>query len=82
MERTICQIYCDYVFKSIKGTNMTEDDKLLSANEVAEYLNLTPHTLSLYRTRKQGPRYIRLGKRIRYRVSDVKDWVTLQTTLN
>ena len=41
---------------------MTEDDKLLSSNEVAKYLDLTPHTLSLYRSRKQGQVFFELGR--------------------
>ena len=61
---------------------MTEDDKLLSSNEVAKYLDLTPHTLSLYRSRKQGPSFLRVGKRIKYRVKDVKEWVSKQLSID
>ncbi len=55
---------------------MQDDDKLLSTQEVADYLGVTIHTLCVYRITGNGPKYLKIGRTIRYRVSDVRNWVT------
>lgn len=55
---------------------MQEDDKLMTSAEVCEYLGTTQYTLSLYRLRGTGPAYMKLGRCVRYRVKDVREWVT------
>jgi hypothetical protein len=52
---------------------------LLTTEEAAMFLNLAPYTLKSWRTRRhgqhlgpeRGPKYVRLGGRIRYRAPDL-----------
>lgn len=50
-------------------------DRLLDQNEVAVILCLSPKTLEFYRWKGLGPRFVKMGKLVRYRESDVKAYV-------
>lgn len=52
------------------------DEKLLTSEEVAEWMQVAPSTLCRWRQTGNGPRVIWLSPSIpRYRVSDVLAWV-------
>ncbi len=55
-----------------------EDDFLLSRREVEERFGLSKRFLELAGLKGQGPRIVRLGRAVRYRVSDVRDWIAKQ----
>ncbi len=44
----------------------------LDQNELAERWSLSPRTLEQWRWRGVGPRYLKLGARVTYRLSDVE----------
>lgn len=44
---------------------------LLTEDEVAAALEVTPLTLGAWRRRKYGPPFVRLGKRPWYRIADI-----------
>ncbi len=44
----------------------------LDQNELAERWSLSPRTLEQWRWRGVGPRYLKLGGRVIYRLSDVE----------
>ena len=44
---------------------MTND--LLTPEEAAKYLTLFPGTLKQWRSQQRGPRYVKVGGRVRYR---------------
>lgn len=46
-------------------------DELLTPEQVAEWFQTSPRTLANDRYLGQGPRFIKLGKLVRYRRSDV-----------
>lgn len=49
---------------------------LLTTEEAALYLRLSPHTLTKWRQIDYGPKYISLGNRaVRYRVEDLNDYI-------
>ena len=49
---------------------------LVDEHEAAAFLGLASGTLSNWRWRKQGPRFVRVaGNRIRYRVEDLRKFV-------
>jgi len=53
---------------------------LLDTHEAARYLSIAPGTLMNWRSRKQqGPSYIKVGQRVRYRISDLQDFLDRQT---
>ena len=54
----------------------TSDTKrALTEREVAELLGLSVATLSAWRHRGKGPRFLRLGRSVRYLPADVADFV-------
>lgn len=53
-------------------------DELLTSAELAEWLKLPLRTPQNWRRDRKGPEFLRLGKRVRYRRSDVLDWLSDQ----
>jgi len=53
----------------------SQEMPMLTTRQAAEYLNLQPKTLSRWRIRGGGPKFIRVSPRcIRYRASDLDAW--------
>jgi hypothetical protein len=52
---------------------------LATPAEVAEYLHTTTASLAQDRYRGTGPRFIKRGRRVLYRWSDVVDWLDRNT---
>ncbi len=48
---------------------------LLIPEEVAKLLDVTDQTLALWRMEKRGPDYVKLGRNVFYRKSDVIQWI-------
>lgn len=43
----------------------------LTREQAAEYLNIPQGTLDVWRTRKKGPCYVRMGRNVRYRMASL-----------
>ncbi len=54
-------------------------EKLLSINEVADYLGVTPRTVRGYVTIKYIP-YVKVGGNIRFKESKIDKWVEKKET--
>ena len=58
---------------------MTEETPLLTARQVANWLNLSVAWLDQCRSKNGDkslvPPHLRFGKRVRYRRQDVRDWL-------
>jgi predicted DNA-binding transcriptional regulator AlpA len=48
---------------------------LLDTDDVAALLGLRPNTLAQWRVSGAGPTYLKVGRRVRYRVADVDAWL-------
>lgn len=53
-------------------------DPLLSVDELAEYLGVPIRTIYDWRQTGHGPRGIRIGRHLKYAVSDVTAWIDSQ----
>lgn len=52
------------------------DDKLLTTAELGKYLGgISVRTLERWRSNGEGPAYIRVGRCVRYRASDVAVYI-------
>jgi predicted DNA-binding transcriptional regulator AlpA len=52
------------------------DNRLLTQNEAAKFLNISPRTLENWRRKGTGPRYVSYSNRcLRYSESDLADWL-------
>ena len=58
--------------------SMSSVNKLMTIDEVAEYLQLPKSTIYQWRTRRDGPPGYKLGRHVRYRRSEVDAWVEQQ----
>lgn len=61
-------------------TDNTEADtdlmpRLLTPADVAQILSIPEKTLAAWRTRRQGPLFVRVGVYVRYRSCDIEDWL-------
>jgi excisionase family DNA binding protein len=50
-------------------------ERLLTQKEVARQLGISGRTLERHRVTGTGPRWLRLGRLVRYRISDLEEWV-------
>ena len=46
--------------------------------DLAEYLGVPATTLYQWRYRREGPRGFRVGRHIRYQLTDVTEWIERQ----
>lgn len=51
------------------------DTTLLSPDELADYLAIPVKTVYNWRTSGKGPRGVRIGRHLRFRWSDVQEWL-------
>lgn len=63
-----------------EGTNGTEPqgqsaDRLLTPTDVSQMLGIPVKTLANWRSERRGPLALRIGCHVRYRASDVDDWL-------
>jgi excisionase family DNA binding protein len=57
---------------------MKPRDRLLTVEELADYLVVPVATLYQWRYRREGPPGFRVGRYIRYRRTDVEAWIERQ----
>lgn len=58
-----------------KSTAASTTTQNLTTPEAAEYLGLKPGTLEIWRWAGKGPKYLKLGRACRYRLSDLENFV-------
>lgn len=54
----------------------------LNTKQAAERLTLSPNTLEVWRCRGDGPPFVKLGRAVRYRASDLDAYVERRTRNN
>jgi excisionase family DNA binding protein len=54
------------------------DSSLLTPHDAAQYLHVSPRTLTKWRGQGGGPRYAKVGRRVVYRQADLEAWVESQ----
>lgn len=59
-------------------TQLIEVTRLLTDRDVAGLTGLARSTLAKLRLSGAGPRFVKLGAAVRYRVDDVQTWVAAQ----
>ena len=56
-----------------------DQKKLLDTAEAAEILKVKPQTMSLWRTKGEGPSYVKVGSGVRYLQSALNDYIDKNT---
>lgn len=54
----------------------------LTTRQAAEYLSLSKYTLECWRSRGEGPKYLKLGRSVRYRIEDLDAFMQSSITAN
>lgn len=54
-------------------------ENLINAKQLAEKIGSTVGTLAYWRYMGKGPKFIKLGHSVRYRLADIDAWLTEQT---
>ena len=54
---------------------MKDSERLLNESEVADMLGVTVSCLRRWRYERRGPRFIKLGRLVRYPARDLADWI-------
>lgn len=60
-------------------TVQLDRDSLITREQAADLLGLRPQTLAAWATTGRGPAIVRLGRAVRYRVSELTRYVESQT---
>jgi len=71
----ICHLVDTY---AIHDVQMERLDELLSPQDLAGYLDVPVKTVYRWRHRGLGPAGFRVGRHVRYRRSDVEEWISAQ----
>ena len=61
---------------------MQQLEKLFTEKQVSEYLQIPPSTLRKHRCWKQGIPYLKIEGAVRYRFSDIQEYLEKATTKN
>lgn len=56
-------------------THALDTDRLVPSGEAASILGIREQTLGVWRLRGCGPAYIRVGRAVRYRLSDLATYI-------
>jgi excisionase family DNA binding protein len=59
---------------------MEHIDRLLTVEDLAEYLDVPVATIYAWRHRRRGPPGFRIGKHLRFRWSDIEQWISDRLT--
>ncbi len=51
-------------------------ERLLTVDDLAEYLGVPVATIYAWRYHRQGPPGFRVGKHLRYRWTDIEEWIS------
>jgi len=60
-------------------TNQPASGALLNPKAAATFLNLSEWTLAEYRCKGTGPRYCKLGNRVKYTPAALAEWIESHT---
>ena len=55
-------------------------DRLLTVQDLADYLGVPVATIYAWRHRRQGPPGFRVGRHLRFRWSDIEQWISDRLT--
>ena len=46
----------------------------MDSRETAGYLRISSNTLNCWRSRREGPAFVKIGGKVRYRLADLDAW--------
>lgn len=67
---------------SWRKNSATSDPHFLDSSQAAEYLNLKRTTLEAWRCRGGGPKFVKLGRLVKYRLADLDEFIEARIRCN
>jgi excisionase family DNA binding protein len=64
--------------EEVRPVTVQEAERLMTPQEVADFLAMPVLTLQTWRAKRRGPRIYRVGRHVRYRREDVEEWLERQ----
>jgi excisionase family DNA binding protein len=64
---------------NVSQKDIDERATTVGPEEAAKRLGVTARTLANWRWQGRGPRFVRVGRKIRFRLSDLAAWLDTQT---
>jgi predicted DNA-binding transcriptional regulator AlpA len=61
---------------------VSEVIELMTEQQASKFLELSPKTLQKYRMQGGGPKFIKIGRKIRYRRKHLDEWLETRTFEN
>jgi hypothetical protein len=71
----------EVVAARIRETPPVPDGALLTTREAAAYLRMRPNSLEVARSQGRGPRFLRLGRQVRYEREELDRFIGAQPRL-
>ncbi len=65
--------------KTAEGTRQSQPETLLTTQQAAWLLRVSRKTLERMRVEGRGPRFVKIGRSVRYRQSDLLTYITTNT---
>lgn len=59
--------------------NQVETRQVLTQKQAASMLGISPATMQMWRWQNIGPRYLKLGRLVRYRLQDIEAYLASKT---
>jgi predicted DNA-binding transcriptional regulator AlpA len=59
----------------IKPPSPTKPPEMLNERQVAEFLNVSVKSLQGWRLFRKGPKFVKIGRAVRYKRRDLETWV-------
>jgi excisionase family DNA binding protein len=56
-----------------------QDRQLLTAHDIADYLDVSVQTVYWWRSKGRGPKGMRIGRHLRFQMSDFLEWLDEKT---
>jgi len=57
------------------ATSLAKPLEMLNENQVAEYLNMSVAIVRKWRLFSKGPKFLKIGRAVRYKRTDVETWL-------
>lgn len=66
--------------KLIRAESLRDNFKLLSPADLSALIRVDERTLAVWRSQKRGPDFVKLGRAVLYRQTDVNAWIELNVS--
>lgn len=73
--RAMAQEIASQILAHLQQADRPVPAEYLTAAQVAQMTGFSPKALEAMRSRREGPRYLKVGASVRYRVADVRAWI-------